>query len=90
MALLFEARSGLIANLGPDRSIVRTRFSQGTGAPTMRRVTRFIAVLAKSFMRQGRNEHFLGPQMFANVEFHNQAFSCISARRINVRAIGIL
>jgi hypothetical protein len=72
--LFFKARARRGASLHSHRPVIRAGFGQGAVAPAMRGVLDIGYVFGKSFVGQGRNVHFLGPNVAADVVwFHESA-----------------
>jgi hypothetical protein len=71
--LLLKARAGRRARLHADRAIIRPSFSQSTVAPAMGSVLDVGYVLGKGFVGQGRDVHFLGPNVAANVVWFHES-----------------
>src|SRR5580765_661510 len=65
--LFLKARATGNAGLHSDGSIIRTGFGEGAVAPAMGSVLDVGFVFGKCFVGQGRDVHFLRPNMAANV-----------------------
>jgi hypothetical protein len=71
--LLLKARAAGSAGLHSDWPVVGAGLGQCAVAPTMGSVVDVGNVFGKCFVRQGRDVHFLGPNVAANVVwFHGK------------------
>ena len=71
--------------------IIGPGLGQRAVAPAVGGAERLLWQFPLALRRQSGDVHGLGSEMLAgNRGFHIQAFSCISVRRIKLRAIGIL
>jgi hypothetical protein len=71
--LFLKARAAGRTGLHSHRAVVWAGFGQGAVAPTMGSVLDVGYVFGKSFVGQGRDVHFLGPNVAANmVWFHGK------------------
>lgn len=65
--LFLKARTVRRASLHSDRTIIGAGFGQRTVAPAMRGVLDVGNVFGESFVGEGRDVHFFGPNVAANV-----------------------
>jgi len=71
--LLLTARTRGGANLHANGAVIGPGFGQGAVAPAMRGMLDIGNVFGKGFVSQGRDVHFLGPDVSANVVwFHGK------------------
>jgi len=58
--------------LHSDRTIIGTSLGEGAVAPAMGSVLDVVYVFGKGFVGQGRDVHFLGPNVAANVVWFHE------------------
>jgi hypothetical protein len=74
-----------------NRPIFGASLSEGAVAPAMGRLAGILVSRRSGVVGEGGDEHLFGPEILAwSAGLHNQAISCIKARWMSARAMGIL